>query len=67
MPQDAIHAEILGDNVADAQEHPPYGNWARDFVKQYSRLGMASPFQSSGITLEFKGGQACCYDFEQPH
>ena len=32
------------------QEHPSYGNWAGGIVKQYSRLGMASSFSSSGIT-----------------
>ena len=41
---------ILRDNIADAQEHPSYGNWAGGIVKQYSRLGMVSPFSSSGIT-----------------
>ena len=41
MPEDGIHAEILRDNIADAQEHPSYGNWAGVVVKQYSRLGMA--------------------------
>ena len=40
--------EVLRDNIADAQEHPSYGNWAGGIVKQYSRLGMASPFSSSG-------------------
>ena len=50
MPEDSIHAEILRDNIADAQEHPSYGNCAGGIVKQYSRLGMVSPFSSSGIT-----------------
>ena len=49
MPEDSIHAEILRDNIADAQEHPSCDNWAGSIVKQYSRLGMASPFSSSGI------------------
>ena len=44
MPEDSVHAEILRDNIADAQEHPSYGNWAGGIVKQYSRLGMVSPF-----------------------
>ena len=44
MPGDSIHAEILRDNIADAQEHPSSGNCAGGIVKQYGRLGMASPF-----------------------
>ena len=59
MPEDSIHAEILSDNIADAQEHPSYGNWAGGIVKPYSRLGMVSPFSSSGITgLNSLGSQA---------
>ena len=59
MPEDSIHAEILRDNIADAQEHPSYGNWAGGIVKQYSRLGMVSPFSSSDITcLNSLGFQA---------
>ena len=59
MPEDSIHAEILRDNIADAQEHPSYGIWAGGIVKQYSRLGMVSPFSSSGITcLNSLGFQA---------
>ena len=50
MPDDSIHAGILRDNIADALEHPACGNWAGGIVKQYSRLGMASPFSPSGIT-----------------
>ena len=59
MPEDSIHAEIFRDNIADAQEHPSYGNWAGGIVKQYSRLGMVSPFSSSGIAgLNSLGFQA---------
>ena len=32
MPEDSIHAEILRDNMTDAQEHPSYGNWAGGIV-----------------------------------
>ena len=40
-------------------EHPSYGNWAGGIVKQYSRLGMVSPFSSFGITcLNSLGFQA---------
>ena len=49
MPEDTIHSEIFRDNIADAQERPLYGNWAGGIVRQYSRLGMASPFSSSGM------------------
>ena len=66
MPEDSIHAEVLRDNIADAQEYPSYGNWAGGIIKQYRRLGMASPFSSSGITclnsLRFRAnmkGQLC--------
>ena len=48
-------AKILRDNIADAQERPSYGNWAGGTVKQFRRLGMASPFLSSGITLSSTG------------
>ena len=59
MPDNSVHAEILRDNVADAQQHPSCDNWADGIVKQYSRLGMASPFSSSGITcLNSLGFQA---------
>ena len=34
-PQDSFHDDILRDNIADAQEHPSYGNWAGGIVKQY--------------------------------
>ena len=62
MPDDSIHAETLRDNVADvadAQQHPSCDNWAGDIVKQYSRLGTASLFSSSGIVcLNSLGYQA---------
>ena len=58
MPEDSTHAEIFRDNIADVQERPSCGNWAGGIVRQYSRLGMASPF-SSGITgLNYLGFQA---------
>ena len=59
MPDDSIHPEILRKKIADPQEHPSCGNWAGGIVKQYSRLGMASPFCFSGITgLNSIGSQA---------
>ena len=46
-------------DIADAQEHPSYGNWAGCINKSYSRLGMASPFLlSCTIGLNFLGSQA---------
>ena len=35
MPEDSVdsgHAEILKDNIADAQERPSCGNWAGGIV-----------------------------------
>ena len=59
MPEDSIHIEILRDNIADAQNHPSYGNWAGEIVKQYSRLGMALPFLFFGtLGLDSLGFQA---------
>ena len=59
VPDDSIPAQILRDNVAGAQQHPSCDNWAGGIVKQYSRLGMASPFSSSGIAcVNFLGFQA---------
>ena len=58
MPDDSIHAELLRVNIADAQQHPSCGNWAGGIVKQYSRLGLVSPwFSSSGITCLHSLGQ----------
>ena len=66
MPEDSIHAEVLRDNIADARDHPLYGSWAGGIIKQYRRLGMASPLSSSGISclnsLGFRAdmkGQLC--------
>ena len=47
--QKSIHADILKDNITDAQEHLIRGNWAGGILKQYSYLGMALLFLSSGI------------------
>ncbi len=41
---DALHAEILRDNVHDAQMDPSCGNWAAGVDKMYSSLGMQSLF-----------------------
>ncbi len=41
---DALHAEILRDNVHDARMDPSCGNWAAGVDKMYSSLGMQSPF-----------------------
>ena len=49
MPQAGIQAETLTEKIADAQEHPSYGNRAGGIIKQYSRLGMALPCLPSGM------------------
>ena len=49
MPESSVHRDILLDNIADAHDHPSCRNWANGIVAQYSLLGMASPFSSSGI------------------
>ena len=44
MPDDSLHAGILRDNVADAQQDPSYDNWAGGIVKQYSVLAWPHRF-----------------------
>ena len=79
MAGDSIHAEFIRDNIADAQERPSYDNWPGGIVRQYSRLGMASPVLSSGIiglnSLGFhakmkvtsgRSGMVCMYLHGQP-
>ena len=34
MPEDSIHAEILREKIADAQERPSWGNWAGGIVME---------------------------------
>ncbi len=41
---DALHAEILRDNVHHARVDPSCGNWAAGVDTMYSSLGMQSPF-----------------------
>ena len=63
MPEGSIHRDILMDNVADAQDHPSYSNWANGVMRQYTLLGMASPFSSSGIVgLNAFKFQTCMQD-----
>ena len=50
IPQDSIHAEILKDNNADAQEHPSFGKSGSGIVKHYSHLSKASPVLFYDIT-----------------
>ena len=38
MPGDGIRAEILKNNIADAQEHPSCRNWTGGVVKQLLQL-----------------------------
>ena len=49
MPQASLHAEILSDNILDAQQAPGFDNWAAGVHKQYTSLGMASPFLGGRI------------------
>ena len=45
----SLHARLLLDNVHDARADPLCGNWAAGIQKQYSTLGMLSPFGGQGI------------------
>ena len=45
----SLHARILLDNIHDAQANPVCGNWAAGVQKQYSSLGMPSPFAGQGL------------------
>ena len=53
MPQASLHAEILSDNILDAQQAPGFDNWAAGVHKQYTSLGMASPFWVGGSNAPF--------------
>ena len=44
MPQASLHAEIFGDNILDALQAPGFDNWAAGVHRQYTSLGMVSPF-----------------------
>ena len=56
----AINVETLSCNrTTDVLQAHSLRNWAGGIVRQYSRLGMASPFSSSGIIgLDSLGFQA---------
>ncbi len=43
MPEDSLHADILRDNIHDAEHNPIVANWAGGIRKQFADLGMASP------------------------
>ena len=49
MPQASLHAQILSDNILDALQAPGFDNWAAGVHKQYTSLGMASPFLGGRI------------------
>ena len=49
MPQASLHAEILSDNILDALQAPGYDNWAASVHRQYTSLGMVSPFLGGRI------------------
>ncbi len=44
MSEDSLHADILRDNIHDAEHSPLVANWAGGICKQFADLGMATPF-----------------------
>ena len=44
MSESSLHGDILSDNISDALQVPAIDNWAARVIKQYARLGLASPF-----------------------
>ena len=44
MSEGSLHADILKDNIHDAEHSPLVANWAGGIRKQFADLGMASPF-----------------------
>ena len=49
LSNDSLHAEILKDNMHDAQSDPHCGNWAAGVQKKYIELGMPAPFSSGRL------------------
>ena len=44
MSEGSLHADILKDNIHDAEHSPLVANWAGGIRKQFADLGMASPY-----------------------
>ncbi len=44
MSEGSLHADILKDNIHDAEHSPLVANWAGGVRKQFADLGMASHF-----------------------
>ena len=49
MSEGSLHADILRDNIHDAEHSPLVANWGGGIRKQFADLGMASPFLGSVI------------------
>lgn len=49
MPQARLQTENLSDNILDALQAPGFDNWAAGVQRQYTSLGMASPFLGGSI------------------
>ncbi len=44
MSKDSLHANILRDNIQDAEHSPLVANWAGKIRKQFANPGMTCPF-----------------------
>ena len=44
VSQDSLHADILRDNIRDAEHSPLVANWAGGICEHFANLGMATPF-----------------------
>ena len=66
MPEASLHAEILSDNITDAVQAPGFDNWAAGVHRQYTSLGMASPFLGGRIQcIDTFGFQRAMLDREK--
>ena len=61
MPEDSIHAEILRDNIADAQEHPSHGNWAGGIVMKGQLCRVWDGLHVSPRTAPSRRAKLCTY------
>ena len=51
MGSEALHKDILLDNVRDAQANPAASNWACQLILRAQSLGMSAPFDASGSVV----------------
>ncbi len=49
MSEDSLHANILRDNIQNADHSPLVASWAAGIRKQLADLGVASPFTGGVI------------------